>query len=160
MVELADHQKIVNVIAQALHLRHSEATDAANGITEEEHRRRHYVWVSGVLAGMQLSMDYPKLAVRAWGKVKAAEESREFTLPMVADALAQMITDNVWPITADETKLRVLADKVSDGKFNVDTGKDKAAFTDDGVLTWVEKGEREYPLETWHETWEDWADAE
>ncbi len=63
----------------------------------------------------------------------------------------------MYPLEPDETALKIIADKYTSRK--VEVTKAKTVFSDEGVLSWVEKGEHEYPLETWRETWEDWNDV-
>ena len=161
MTELTQSQKVINILSQSLHLRFNEATDAAAGISEDEHNRRHYLWVSGMLAGIAFAMDYPRLAVQAGKLARTDEKTREFALPFVVDALARHMGDEMWPLTPSEKKLAALADAVRDHdpKYFVNPLGVRVQFSTDGVLSWVDKQQGEYPLETWLDTYT-WDDSE
>lgn len=160
MTEPSNYDKIIAIISQGLHLRWSEEWDAAHGITQEEHNRRHYIWVSGVLAGIELLADYNKLGAIVYKTVKADDKTKEFQLPSVADFLARQISDTLLPLKPSQDRLEEIAQQVTVGARNTDVVNTKPVFADDGTISWAEKRPGERPLETWHETWEDWEQVQ
>lgn len=155
------HGKIINLISQSMHLRFDESVDQAVGITQGEHQRRHYMWVSGVLAGLAFAADYPKLAMFSLAKVREHQDSHEFALPFVADFLAREIGERVFDKGQKDIAVYLnLSRDVILGARQTETLPIKAVFSEDGVLSWVEKQPGEYPLETWRDKWEDWEGVE
>ncbi len=155
------HGKIINLISQSMHLRFDESVDQSAGITQGEHQRRHYLWVSGLLAGLAFAADYPNLAMSALSKVRAHPDSHEFALPFVADFLAREIGEQVFDKGQKDlaTYLNLKRDVIL-GARQTETVPVKAVFSNDGVLTWEDKKPGEYPLETWRDQWEDWEGVE
>ena len=160
MTEPTNFDKCMAIISQGLHLRWSEEYDAAHGITQEEHNRRHYIWVSGVLTGLQLLADYNKLGASVFKIVKSDEKSKEFVLPFTADFLARQLGDTLVGLKPSQDRLEEIANQVTVGARNTRIEAVKAEFGDDGQLTWAYKKAEERPLPTWRDEFEEWEEAE
>lgn len=154
--DVSRYKKVLDVLNESVHLRWTEAFDSAHGISEGEHKRRHYTWISGLITGIAFAMEYPKLAVRIGQLVRNQKEAEELHLEFVTDWLARYVGEAGWPVEQKPELLKALREAYA--PENVDSGA-KAVFSDEGVLTWVERSQGEFPLETYHETWEDWSDV-
>ena len=150
-------REIYTVINSLLHLYiGNDEEDEANGITAAEHKRRHFVFYCGFVAGLEYMGEYPRQAVRLLGEYRrhlAAGRSQTAT-----DATMSRINEELFPFTPPASVANNLIDMAREYRANppARTVENIRPTIVSGGLVWENVEEGKWPMPSWEEEFQEW----
>lgn len=150
-------REIYAVINSLLHMYiGNDEEDAENGISTQEHRRRHFVFYCGFVAGLEYMAEYPQQAVKLVGEYRkhlGQGRSRQVT-----DATMARISEALFPYSPPDS----IADSIIDmaRKHRENPVKERVenirpAFVN-GQLVWQPVDKGKWPMPSFEEEFQEW----
>lgn len=146
-------KEIFRTISGLMHLYlNDEAEDAKDGISPEEHYRRHFVFYAGFVSGLEYMYEYPTQAVKLiteWRK-----HLNDGRVKVAVDETMARINDQLYPFVSSGDPVEKLM-KLRE-TYQPQQGERVRPSLANGELKWDNVEPDKLPFSTFEEEWQQW----